>query len=143
MCKQPVHFEHSDFAFGQEELVPIKMVGPPSLFELVVQILVGTTEHVKSEKAAAEALKFDYLMSSLSPLSALVLSSADRHVAGISPHAEYFAYLYPVSELDHLRPEQFARLQTMEPRAQLLIYGGYAYFDRKLALIGLPAAVVV
>ena len=27
----------------------------------------------------------------------------------------------------HLRPEQFQRLSSMEARAQLLIYGGYAY----------------
>ena len=69
-------------------------------------------------------MKFDYLMSSMSPLSAVILASADRHVAGIPVEAEYFAYLYPVAELDHLRPEQFERLKTMEPRAQLLIYGG-------------------
>ena len=42
LCKHPVHFEHAEFAFGTDELVPIKMIGPPSLFELVVQILVGT-----------------------------------------------------------------------------------------------------
>ena len=139
VCRHPVHFEHVAFSFGQEERVPVRMIGPSSLFELVVQILVGSYSEVASERAEAEALKFDFLLTSMSPLSALALSSTDRHVQGVPPHAEYFAYVYPVAELDHLRPEQFARLQHLEARAQLLIYGGYAYFDASFTIVALIA----
>jgi hypothetical protein len=63
VCTAPVEFEHGKFAFGQEEVMPIKIVGPESLFELVVQMLVGVHTDVKSELAEAEAMKFDFLMS--------------------------------------------------------------------------------
>ena len=39
VCKHPVEIEKVNFAFGGEELIPITITGPPSIFELVVQIL--------------------------------------------------------------------------------------------------------
>lgn len=115
VCRSEVHFEHSEFAFGSEELVPVKIVGPLTLFELVVQILVGAHTEVMSTKAEAEAMRFDYLMTSMSPLASITLSSADRHIAGIPVQTEYYAYLYPVSELDHLRCQTWTNRPT--PRA--------------------------
>jgi len=48
---------------------------------------------------AAPSTEHAYLNSSMSPLAAVSLSSADRHLVGIPVTAEYFAYVYPVAEL--------------------------------------------
>jgi hypothetical protein len=62
VCVQPVEFEHGELAFGHEELMPIKIVGPEAVFQLVVELFVGRSSDAKkgSELAEAEAMRFDY-----------------------------------------------------------------------------------